>query len=258
MPRGRLSLCSFAAAWILVLPAHGQDKPACKPDLIGTATVRAVLDARTVLLADGREVRLAGIEVPASAGAKAALEAAVSGRDIALARLGPETDRYGRLSALIGLPGGDSPSFQAMLLAQGYARVAARVGDGACAADFLSAERKARAAGLGLWADTAYLTQSADNPGQILAQRGRFTLVEGRVLSVGESGAVFYLNFGRRWSEDFTVTVLKRNERRFIAAGLELKKLAGRHVRVRGTVEERGGPWIEVSRPEQIELAERD
>ena len=78
------------------------------------------------------------------------------------------------------------------------------------------------------------------------------------MLSVGESGGTIYVNFGRRWSEDFTVTVLKRNERRFITAGLELKKLAGRHVRVRGTVEERGGPWIEASRPEQIELAERD
>ena len=148
MHGGRSSLCGLAAAWILVLPAHGQDKPACKPDPIGTATVRAVLDARTMLLADGREARLAGIEVAESADAKAALETAIAGRDIALARLGPETDRYGRLSVLIGPAGGDGPSFQAMLLARGYARVAARVGDGACAADFLSAERKARTPGL--------------------------------------------------------------------------------------------------------------
>jgi hypothetical protein len=92
----------------------------------------------------------------------------------------------------------------------------------------------------------------------VLAQRGRFTLVEGKVLSVRESGGTVYVNFGRRWSEDFTVTALKRNERNFAAAGLELKRLAGRHVRVRGTVEERGGPWIEATRPEQIEIAERD
>jgi hypothetical protein len=57
---------------------------------------------------------------------------------------------------------------------------------------------------------------------------------------------------------DFTVTVLKRNERTFAAAGLPLQELARRRVRVRGVVEERGGPWIEVVRPEQIEVAERN
>ena len=87
---------------------------------------------------------------------------------------------------------------------------------------------------------------------------GMFALVEGTVLSVRESGGTIYVNFGRRWSDDFTVTVLKRNERRFTAAGLELKKLAGQQVRVRGTIEERGGPWIEAAVPSQIEIAERD
>ncbi|HXQ82989.1 MAG TPA: hypothetical protein VN769_02870 [Xanthobacteraceae bacterium] len=75
------------------------------------------------------------------------------------------------------------------------------------------------------------------------------------------------MNFGRRWSEGFTVTILKRNARNFTAAGLDLKGLAGRRVRVRGWIEERGGtagspggstggsPWIEAVHPEQIEIA---
>ena len=62
------------------------------------------------------------------------------------------------------------------------------------------------------------------------------------------------MNFGRRWSEDFTVTIAKRNERIVRGAGLDLKALARRTIRVRGWVEERGGPWIEVTRPEQIEV----
>jgi hypothetical protein len=69
----------------------------------------------------------------------------------------------------------------------------------------------------------------------VLAEQGRFALVEGRVLSVRESGATIYVNFGRRWTEDFTVTIL-----------------------VRGWIEERGGPWIEATRPEQIEFADRE
>ena len=77
------------------------------------------------------------------------------------------------------------------------------------------------------------------------------------MVSVRESGATIYVNFGRRWSTDFTVTILKRNERSFKAAGLEPKTLAGRRVRVRGYIEERGGPWIEAARPEQIEITDR-
>jgi hypothetical protein len=102
------------------------------------------------------------------------------------------------------------------------------------------------------------LVRKAENAADLLAERGRFTVVEGQVLSVRPSGGTIYVNFGRRWSQDFTVTVAKRNERRFAAAGQELSKLAGRRVRVRGTLEERGGPWIEAAHPEQIEIAERD
>ena len=79
-------------------------------------------------------------------------------------------------------------------------------------------------------------------------------MVEGKVLSVRESGGLIYVNFGRRWSEDFTVTIAKRNERVFSAAGLEPKSLGGKRVRIRGWIEERGGPWVEASRPEQIEV----
>ena len=38
---------------------------------------------------------------------------------------------------------------------------------------------------------------NADNPTDVLAEQGRFALVAGRVLSVRESGAMIYVNFGR-------------------------------------------------------------
>jgi hypothetical protein len=62
------------------------------------------------------------------------------------------------------------------------------------------------------------------------------------------------VNFGQRWAEDFTATIAKRDERRFIAAGLAPKVLERRKVRVRGYVEERSGPWIEVRHVGQVEL----
>ena len=247
----------LAALW--TNPAGADDAAsACKLEPIGTGTVRTVLDGRTVLLDDGREVRLAAIEAPGERGAaaaKAALAELVEARAVSLKRLGSAAvDRHGRVVAYVFMSGNE-PSAQQALLSRGHARVAGRVGDFACATKLLAAEQAARTGCLGLWADSYYVMRQAENPTEILAERGRFTLVEGKVLSVRESGATIYVNFGRRWSEDFTVTVLKRNERAFAAVGLELKKLAGQHVSVRGFVEERGGPWIEATRPEQIEIA---
>jgi endonuclease YncB( thermonuclease family) len=236
--------------------APAQDRSACHLEPLGTGVAQTAIDGRTLTLADGREVRLSGLApLPDrhEAAARDALGALLTGRDLALSKPGVSADRYGRIEAQVFVVGEPRPVQQA-LLAQGQARVDARVGDMGCAAELLAAERIARAAGLGLWAGDANHPLHAENFGEVLAQLGRFVLVEGTVLSVRESGGTIYVNFGRRWTEDFTVTVQKRSERVFGDAGLVLKSLAGRSVRVRGTVEERGGPWIEATRPEQIEV----
>ena len=96
----------------------------------------------------------------------------------------------------------------------------------------------------------------AENLARLQAERGHFALVEGKVLSVRESGATIYVNFGRRWTRDFTVIILKRQQRAFAAAGVEPKQLEGRRIRVRGWIEQRGGPIIAAEVPEQIEFVE--
>jgi endonuclease YncB( thermonuclease family) len=252
-------IAAFGLVAMLAGAALADDKPRCELTNLGDAKVRAVLDHRTVALADGRELRLAGIEVPDAA--KAALQSLVEGRDVALARLGPETDRYGRVVAVLAAKTGPmdiESAVQSAMLAAGIARVAAHVGDFRCAEALWDAERKARQAGLGVWRDPHYLARKAEDPAAILELRGRFALIEGKVFSVRESGATIYVNLGRPLSEDFTVTVQKRNEKGFTAAGRPLKNMTGRHVRVRGTIEERAGPWIEASAPEQIEVVEHN
>jgi endonuclease YncB( thermonuclease family) len=236
---------------------------------LGTGTASAAIDGRTVRLDDGREVRLAGIEVPpmprpgdadprtkAGLSAQAALGNLAAGQTITLKRLGPDADRYGRLVAHAAVAReGEETSLQAAMLAMGHARVAARIENSGCAAQLLASEKAARDGKLGLWADPYYGILPAENSTRLLAERGRFALVEGKVLSVRESGGTIYVNFGRRWIEGFAVTILKRNERLFTAAGIEPKKLEGRQVRVRGWIEERGGARVEAARPEQIEIA---
>lgn len=206
-----------------------------------------------IALEDGRTVTLVGVRVPTAADAEL-----VRGTEIVLKRAGAaETDRYGRLAAHVFIiEGGAERWFQADLVGAGLAQVSSRVGDAACARTLFAAEQAARDAKLGLWADPYYVMNKAEDRADVLKARGRFALVEGTVLSVRESGGTIYVNFGRRWSEDFTVTIAKRNERAFTAAGLEPKKLAGRRVRIRGWVEQRGGPWVDAARPEQIEVVQ--
>jgi hypothetical protein len=79
-------------------------------------------------------------------------------------------------------------------------------------------------------------------------------VVEGKVLSVRQAGATYYANFGRRWTQDFAVTISRRMMASLEAAGISLKSLENRRIRVRGFVEQRGGPRIELVRVGQIEV----
>ena len=247
--RGVARSLSFATLAIAHAASTARAEDACRFVTIGTATVRAATDAG-IVLEDGRTLRLAGIELANAADLPA-------GTRLTLKRLGasPETDRYGRLNADVFIVENNAERwFQADLVARGLARVSSRVGDPGCARLLLAKEQAARAAKLGLWGEPVYVMGKAEDPAEVLKNRGRFALVEGKVLSVRESGGTIYVNFGRRWSEDFTVTIAKRNERVFSAAGLAPKSLSGRRVRIRGWIEQRGGPWVEAARPEQIEL----
>jgi endonuclease YncB( thermonuclease family) len=292
-PKGGLRLVPafltlFALAPAFAAPDSKRSTPTATCDLetVASGTVASVTDGRTFVLDDGREVRLAAVEIPAlpaaptpapadsaaptasaptdppapppsdaDQAAAAALRALLAGRHVALRASKLVTDRYGRILAdALATREGYPASAQKTLLSQGLARLTARPGEPGCMAELRAAERIGRAAKLGLWADPRYLPRQADDVAGLSAERGRFILVEGKVVSVRESGGTIYLNFGRRWSEDFTVTILKRNERQFIEAGLRPSGLSGRRVMVRGWIEERGGPWIEAAGPEQIEI----
>jgi endonuclease YncB( thermonuclease family) len=234
----------------------------------GFGEVARVIDGRSFVLADGREIRLAGVEtllpVPgdedearreAAQVAKAALETLVLHREVGLRVSAAGADRYGRLVAFVytRMLSGET-LVQGEMVANGQALVSPALPATRCRTHLRDAERDARAHKLGLWGDPYYAVKHADNPVDVLAEQGRFALVEGKVASVRDSGGFMYVNFGRRWSQHFTVAIPKRNEGIFASAGLTPKALAGRNIEVRGWIEERGGPAIEAARPEQIEI----
>ena len=248
--REALLACVIAAA--LAGHARAQDGAPCGEDAIAGGVVARVIDGRSFVLQDGREILLAGIEVPA--GIRTDLADLLQGNPVTLRRAEAGPDRYNRVAAYAALEG-DKTLIQQELLTSGKARLGARIGTPACAAALLAAERQARESGLGLWADPVYSVRRASAGRELLGEVGRFAVVRGEVVSVRESGGTIYVNFGRRWSEALTVTILKRNERAFADAGVTRAALEKGRLTVRGFIEERNGPRIEASRPEQIEIA---
>jgi endonuclease YncB( thermonuclease family) len=225
-------------------PAVTAPDGACAPEVIGDVTVASVVDGRTFMATNGREVRLIGIETPD----RARLRALIGGKTVTLKGVGPREDRYGRIRAYVYL--GDT-LIQQQMLREGMAYVASHAGPKPCAGDLFAAERGARENARGLWADAELRPKSAANRDDILHNRGKFTLVEGKVLSVREFGGTIYLNFGRRYTRDFSAAIAQRDARKFALAP---KQLQDKTILVRGIVEERSGPIIEVSEPGQIEL----
>lgn len=225
----------------------------CGRELLGQGRVAHVVDARTLRLADGREIRLAGI-VP-SPDAMAMLTTLVANRDVVLRGDNDAPDRYGRQHGYVTRTEDDIP-VQVQLLRAGAALAAGTVIDRDCAAELATAETLARQTGQGVWAapDVIKNAESADD---ILAKLGRFIVVEGKVLSARQSGTTFYLNFGRRWVRDFAVIIPRQMIGSLARDGIDIKTLAGRRVRVQGWVEQRGGPRIQLRGTGQLEVLDR-
>jgi endonuclease YncB( thermonuclease family) len=221
--------------------------------------VAEVLAGDSIRLVDGPTVRLAAIRVPAenpgdpsaerlAEQARFALGRLLEGHMVTVAPAEAPYDRYGRLVAHVERT--DGLWLQGALLERGLAQVQTRPGEAARAGEMLALEHGARAARRGLWALPVFMPQDAT---ALDDSTGRFRIVRGRVLRVAPTERYVYLNFGADWRADFTVRV-RRAELRGALAGVDLEGLAGRVVEVRGVVLEAGGPLIELSHPEQMQV----
>ena len=254
MSRPNVSFMALCGA--LLISGMDAARAACQFEPQGEGRVAAIVDGRSFRMTDGREVRLAGIESGDDAssrpGRMAALEALIRGRDVMLRGQDDTPDRYGRQIALVFLDDSDIP-LQVLLLGQGQALVSAEIADRDCAALLAGAEDEARKEKRGLWADPSAI-KNAESSDDILSGIGRFSVIEGVVLSVRQAGTTTYLNFGRNWTRGFAATISKRVTTALEAAGIAVKSLENRRIRIRGWVEGRPGPRVEIARVGQIEI----
>jgi endonuclease YncB( thermonuclease family) len=229
-----------------------------------TGRVVEIVDGDTLVLAEGRQVRLVGIQAPKlpfgrpdfkawplAEAAKAALSELTLGQGVTLAYGGRRIDRHGRALAHVFDTAGTW--VQGEILSRGLARVYSFADNRALIPEMLARERAARAARRGIWAWRFYAVRE---PERLDRHLGGFELVEGRVLKVAVVRKRVYLNFGADWRSDFTVTIAPRTRRLFEAQGIDPHAYEGRILRVRGWLKSYNGPMIEASHPEQIEVIE--
>lgn len=248
-----------AVALLLASSAASGGPATCTAASPESAVVAEVIDGDTVVLDGGAVLRLAGIVAPKSEeggalaeAARQALAALVRGKGVLLGNRDANADRHGRTAAQVFLREGGA-WVEREILRRGLARVFTLRDSRSCGAALLAAENEGRAAGAGLWSSPDFAISEAGNP-SLSERRGLYQIIEGRVLSVGRTASTVYLDFGRDWASDFTVTVRGSDEALFESEGLALDGLKGRRVRVRGWLAEWNGPTMNVDHPEQIEV----
>ena len=255
-------------ALAVVLLAMGAGRSESLPPgfvMDGQGLVASVTDGDTLRLADGREIRLVGIQAPKlplgrtnypawplGPEAKAALEQLVLKRTLSLYFGGAREDRNGRV--LAQLVRDDGLWLQAEMLRKGLARVYTFPDNRTGISALLTAEILARNARRGIWAESFYVIR---NPENLDGLTDTYQLVEGRVRKVSPSKRAIYLNFGEDWHSDFTLKIDIKDLALFVKAGFDPRSLEGQTLRVRGWLREAGGPLIQLTHPEQIERLDK-
>lgn len=281
MPAETLLMLALGATIVLPDAARAQAAATlgCNLEPGPSRAIAGVLDGETVRIDDGVEVRLIGALAPRSTDAGADADAAqpwppeaagrealtrlLGGQSVALAFAGRRADRYGRVLAhLFTSRDGEEIWVQGRMVEDGHARVYSLPESDACVPALLERERRARQANRGLWANAAYQIRPADRPSELSRYMHTYQLVRGRVSrGRGTRGGLAILELASGEKPDATEGASQRGAFRVVwrrdvaqAARLERpERMQGQNVLLRGWIEGRGGPEIEIMAAGQIE-----
>jgi hypothetical protein len=210
----RLLSCLLAASLCAPAPAPAAPSSAACQERAFEDVVASVSAEGEFRLASQGAIKLADVRLPFDDEAFGRVRAwlqSLAGRPVAVVALAGAADRWNRMAGRIALLDEASPVDVAELLVdEGFAVVDVSERQGLCRPDLLGREERARARGLGLWANERHKPVPAEDLARLQALAGRFALVEGVVRSVGERRERTYLNFGPDWATDMTVSIPKR------------------------------------------------
>lgn len=256
-----------AAALVLLLAAPAARCETACPSNGAEPIMVAAVDPRLELrLVDGRRLRLVGLDPAGSSPSdpdlaetsRAALAAAVVGKAATVRTLSDTPDRWNRLPAIVFLDGDASPGGVARAaIAAGLGRDLSEPAAHACRDALLTAEAEARSASLGLWHDPYYGVLAVDDR-DAFAERSATTIVaEGRLWRVDVGPFRTKLRFaapGEAKRGLLVAVVLPKVKKRFEEQGLHFEALIGRTMRLRGLLDLRFGPQVELAGPDAVEL----
>ncbi|MGH6995248.1 MAG: thermonuclease family protein, partial [Stellaceae bacterium] len=166
------------------------------PAFIDAETVesRTVLDGATVALADGRVLRLAGIEAPVpeplALHAKQAVATLIQGKRLELRYAGARTDRAGRVVAELYAGG---RWVERALVRRGLARVRGAADERLGLKALMATEDTARRARRGLWRERRYRVRDVADAAR---NAGTWQIVAGTVADVIPGSEGMWLVFG--------------------------------------------------------------
>lgn len=253
----------------LYLLAGGHAYASCNLTDGGNDTIVEVIDGDTVILSSGKQVRMVGTQAPKLAlnrknfvdwpladTAKTALENIALGQQVQLKYGGLKIDRHRRILAHLFIKNDDGQDIwlQEYMLQQGLTRTYSFKDNRSCVAELLIAEKSARTAQKNIWNLQYYDIIAATNLKTLAKKLGTYQLVEGILLKFEHKYGQLYFNFGDNYRTDFTISVAKMNRMAFAQSNVDFNALIGKKIRVRGWLEQRGGPMIEATHPEQLEF----
>jgi endonuclease YncB( thermonuclease family) len=218
----------------------------------------SAVSASSFRAVDGSEIRLAGVigsgedgtesSLEQSAAARAALGSMLAGHRLSLAIIG-SPDRYGRINAQVFA---DGEWVQDRMLRQGLLRVAPDRPAAGCLLSMVASEDAAISEKTGHWADGRYRVMTPD---QVTKSSGRFETVEGEVWRTRLLKGKETIEFTN--ASSFQAVIPPQAARVLRGTGIDVRRLRGRTVRVRGWIGFDDRPAMEISTPEGLEVIGR-
>ena len=246
-----------AALLVLVACAGHATEQGCAADRTDErARVETIYDGDTIRLADGRKLRLIGLDAPEmgrngaasqpyAEQARTRLQALLARQQFILLRYDAgRQDRYRRTLAHVYLE--DGRSVTALLIEQGLATSLAVPPDLWNHTCYQAAEQRARAARRGIWSLPAY--QPVESTALAADSEG-FHRIRGRVTRVGESRKSIWLKL----EGNVALRIARDDLHYFSTAPTQLR---GRTLTVRGWphTDSRGQRVVRVRHPAALEL----
>jgi endonuclease YncB( thermonuclease family) len=253
--RRLLRFCALTGALLTAAAVAAGEAPCRAPPGASAVSIKRVIDGDTVVLGDGRSLRLIGVNAPevghrggtddplgAAAAAKLAQLLQPGGLRLVAGR--EAFDSHGRSLGDLFLADGSLAAAALVHAGLGFAAVVppndAHIG---CV---LAAEREARAARRGVWADPSFWTFAADRPPEHLA--GKFRRASGTISARTERRGGLALDL------DGEVELWVPAERRAALAPTLAAATVGARLTVRGWWGSyRGRPSLRLTHPAQVE-----